>query len=549
MALQGVPTLAQFMPYQADSQQGYNQNQAGPKTPQYAPQAYAQQPYTQQYTQSQQSYAQPQYTAMAFQESRPANMPAEAVNPGNLMQPSPAPMSYDNSQAGNYQSSGYPSNDYQAGGYQSGGCATGNCGGGYNTFDSGCGVTGSYGGCNTGCNTGCDLGCCSQGCGGRRWFGGIYGLFMERAGNDWVPMGFAVDDATPYGYYPEQQDYVLNYDQVSSTSHAGAEIRLGFVLGGGNCGCGPRYALEAAYWGLAQEENSASYDVQVGDRLYGLVDYRGLQYDNGYIAGYRPVNHYYDYAPPTSDYATGWNDTAVQRLTVRSAFSMQNVEVNLLRLPLLSGGCATGCCDTGCGGCDSGMCGVNPSVGRGCCGSRCSVTTLVGVRYLRIDEDFSLTSDYIEDVGGGDYVDAITHSVEADNHLIGLQLGTNGTYQLGCAGRWALHCNANAGIYANHMSVNQSFDGDVQYLNGDDFAVATEDDDVAMVAELRAGMSYQFCCNWRLYSGYRALGVSGVALSYDQIPSNFSSPEQTNYVDSSGSLFVHGLQAGLEWTY
>lgn len=574
MALQGMPALAQFMPYQGNAYQGnanqaysqYQSHAAQQTNPQYAPQ----------------TYAPPQYTAMAYQgasaqgsSSRALNPAAEAVAPGYTQvpgytqQPAPAAQPNHNLQpmpsGGGYES--YPQS------YGQGGCASNACGG-YNTFDSGCGTggcstggrlfggrLGGYGRCGAGgcdvggCDSGCGVGSCFDGCGrgcGRKWFGGVYGLFMERAGSDWNPLAFSVADATPAGYYPAPADYVLNRDDVTNTQHGGAEIRLGYVLGGRDCcGCGPRYAIEVAYWGLAQQENVASYDDQTGERLYGMVDYRGLEYDNGYVAGYRPLNHYYDNAPPTADYATGWpNAIEVQRVTVSSTFSAQNIEVNLLRLPMLSSGC--GCATSSCGGCDAGGCGVNPCAGAPCRASRCSVTTLLGVRYMRFDEDFYLRSDYIEDPTGGAWVDWVQHNVEADNHLVGLQLGCNGIYHMGCSGRFALHCNTNAGIFGNHMEVRQYFsgNGDAQYDGGgNDFDIETEDDDIAMVAELRAGISCRVGCNWRLYTGYRAIGVSGVALSYDQIPSNFSSDQQVNYVNSEGSIFLHGLQAGLGCSY
>jgi len=544
MALYGAQTAVaqQFVPYTSGQNQGYSQYQA------YAPQQ-----------------APPQYTAMAFQgsDTRTSNQPVETIGPGsvqgsapmqnytsaptpgvNYAQPAPAPMSY--------------------GSYPPGGCASGTCGG-YNTFaGGGCGVGAPYGGCDTGCGGGgggyLGAGLGGRGC-GRQWFGGFYGLYMERAGNDWVPIAFSTPTANVPPYYPADTEYVINLQDVNETTHGGAEVRLGATFGGGGGGCGPRHAWEVAYWGLLEEDETAQvFDLTIdANRLYGMIDFRGLEYDPG--SGYRPVNDYYDYGPPTVDRSAPGPDVEIRSLTARSTFSAQNIEINLLRMPLLVGGGACGGCDAGgCGGCDSGGCGRigrrrllgRRGGGYGYAGPRYSVTTLVGARYLRFDEDFMYRTDF-ETIGVG--LGTMTYNAEADNHLIGLQLGCNGIYHMGCSGRWALHCNANAGIFGNHMEVNQRFDvptgGNLRYANGTnpDFDITAEDDDVAMIGEIRVGGSYQYSCKWRLFGGYRALGVSGVALSFEQIPSAFVTPAQTSYIDSNGSLFVHGLQGGVECTY
>ena len=47
----------------------------------------------------------------------------------------------------------------------------------------------------------------------------------------------------------------------------------------------------------------------------------------------------------------------------------------------------------------------------------------------------------------------------------------------------------------------------------------------------------------------RAMAISGVALSVDQIPQDFSNSEQTGLIDSDGSIIIHGIQAGVECRY
>ena len=557
----------QFVPYLGGQQQnsGYAQYQP------YAPQ------------QAQQQYP-PQYTAMAYQgsDTRATQQPAESIDPGPVQssapmqsyssvpaascncqaapaaaagygQPAPAPMSYES----------YPS----SGAYGSGAC------GAYNTFSGGgCGVGAPYGGCNTGCNTGCGVGggqgyldAGLRGCGcGCRWFGGFYGLYMERVGNPWKALAFSTLDTNPAGYYPTDNEVVLNLTDLDHDTFVGAEVRFGSTLGqGGPCGCGPRFGWEVAYWGLIEEDQTAvvTDTAADGDRLYGMMPHTGAFY-NG-----RPVRDYYDAGPPTANPA---GDTIrLRQLTARNSFSMQNLEVNLLHFPIAgggyysaaagggygggrgfgrrSGGGAGGCATGGCDSCAGGSCGA------GCgCRPRCSISGVVGVRYVRFDEDFMYRADFDNETAVT--TGFISHAVDVDSHLVGAQFGCNGIYHCGCAGRWALHCNTAVGVFGNHSEVWNRMDapvagGGVTLQNGDNFNLRYEDDQVAVLGELRAGASYQYSCNWRLFGGYRLLGISGVALAFDQISDQNISAAQTSYVDFDGSIFIHGLQAGVECTY
>ena len=589
IAMQGVPALAQFVPYTPNANQQYNQYQAHT-----APQYPAQQQLTQQQLNQQQfaqqqyapqQYAQPQYTAVAMQGSGTRQGGSatrqEFVGPAPAVQAAPVP-NYTAAPAADCNcqtpapAAAPVASTYES--YPVGGCASGTCGT-YNSFAPGCGVgaTGGYGG--GGVLGGGYLG--ARAGSGRQWFGGYYGLFLQRTRNDWIPLAFTTDQPAPF--YPARDDYVLNLQDVTETEHGGAEFRFGSTFGNAN-GCGPRHAWEAAYWGIIEEEASATFtdlDITAGDRLYLNLDFRGLEYDpdGAGPADYRPLNEYFSSAPPTFADPAGFDPIRLNSITVRNRFSAQNIEVNLLRLPGLSccssgccgaGGCSDGCAGGCCGGggCAGGSCGIGHGRlaglrgglrGRGgagfAVGPRYSLTSLVGVRYLRLDEDFFLDID-AENLNTGASI-PFTFASEADNQLVGIQLGCNGTYRLGQCGRWALHFGANAGIYGNHAEVTRSLNvpaaGDVRFVGGanDPFTtIETEDDGVATVAEFRVGGSYQYSCNWRLFGGYRALGVSGIALGFEQIPNDFSSPDQlAEYVNTSGSLFLHGLQAGAEYTY
>jgi len=571
VVLQGAGNaIAQFSPLPSQNQvytppQVYPQNQA---YTQNLNQIYSQNP-----TYPKTSM-QPQYTAMAFQPNggqaiapvaqaaAPAPMQtggyAAQAGPGcNTCQPAPV-ANYGTAPAASYNTA--PAADY--GSYDQSGCA-GN-GSGYNTF------SGGYGGIGSGLGLGARRG------GGRQWFGGFYGLYMERTGNPWRALAFSTPAANPAGYYPADNEVVLNLTDLDNDTFAGAEVRFGATLGqGGACGCGPRYAWEVGYWGLLEENRTAIVTDLAADtnRLYGMLSHTGAFY-NG-----RPVNDYFDYGPPTANPA---GDTIrIRQISARNSFSMQNLELNLLRFPVLGGGYYSaaaggaygggfgsgrglgrrgGSGGYGAGGCDSGSCGAggcNTCASGGCgagrgCASGFSATGLLGLRYVRIDEDFMFRSDFDNETAGT--TGFISRDVDVDNHLVGAQFGCNMIYRYGCSGRWAVHCNSVVGVFGNRSEVWNRMDapvagGDVTFNNGDTFDIRYEDDGIAVLGELRAGMSYQYSCNWRLFGGYRLLGISGVALAFDQVADQNISAAQASYVDSNGSIFIHGLQAGVEYTY
>jgi hypothetical protein len=139
-----------------------------------------------------------------------------------------------------------------------------------------------------------------------------------------------------------------------------------------------------------------------------------------------------------------------------------------------------------------------------------------------------------------------------ENNLFGAQIGCNGMYRIGC--KCGFHLNSAVGLYGNDVDVHQYFTSPtnlVQYIGtGEDFDVYADKTDVAMIGELRLGASYQYSCHCSLYGGWRVIGVTGIALATEQAPATFISAGQlANYVNSNGSMILHGLQAGVQWNY
>ncbi len=574
-----APVQAQYYP-QGNSSQGYPPHQAS--GPQYSggqqfmpgPQhSQAHYPQTQ-YAPQPQFRSQPQYVALAQQPGRngvpPIPQPTETVPQGPAIQQQPAQNYVPQTAPTNYSQGGHPQTDYEN--YSAAGCANGN----------GCENYGSYSQPNYSCGD-VGYGCCAPCAPRRHWFGGVYGLLMERTDCDYIPLAFRTPQPAD-GYYPTDDEIVLTTNDLDSDLQAGAEVRFGATFAcctgaggyGGGCdpcggcqnscgGCGT-LGWEVGYWGLIEDTTYASYSDTAAMRTYGMKSYQGLEYNHAGV--WRPLNHAVDYAPPTEDHFTAWGDIDmyVRNVEVSRSFSMQNVEWNLVCLPTIGGGCASTCDSCGGGGCDScgggncgGGCGNHGRLGGGCgaycySGPRCQCSTSLGVRYLRFDEEFMLRfSGDRWNTATDTYVDSYSnaHYIETDNHLVGFQVGGNGCYHLGCCGRVALHFSSNAGIYGNYIDVDQYMSGQVRYANGnqDAFNINANDENVAFVGELRLGASYQCSCHCRLYGGYRALGVSGVALSTSQLADPYMTPAQTSYVDCSGSIFLHGLQSGVEFMY
>lgn len=249
--------------------------------------------------------------------------------------------------------------------------------------------------------------------------------------------------------------------------------------------------------------------------------------------------------------APGTNEIRVLAQRVRQSFSVQNVEINLIRFPLCNYGVCGGGCNDGCNSC-------GPSV------PRFSMNGLCGVRYMRLDDDFQYGTFFTnfptspgdpQSYPGGMPLDddnVLLYDISVDNQLVGFQLGSNMCWNVTC--RCAAFWDTSFGIYNNHMSQYQRLynesGGMVRFQgSGENFAVRSSKNDVAFVGETRLGLGYQVSCNCRLTAAYRVIGVGGLASTVGQIPTDFSSAEYVSNIYSNSSLLLHGVQFGTEFKY
>jgi len=342
----------------------------------------------------------------------------------------------------------------------------------------------------------------------------------------------------------------------------GVEVRFGstFTSGGDECGpqgygadcvgCAPQlYAWEVAFWGIDRDiEWSTVTDFNPVDslRLYGMSNHAGLEYDPG--TGSNPLNIYYDYQMPIVPVAPVDGDVRVLAQRVRTNFRAYNLELNLLKFPVCNVVCGAGDCGPGC----------EPAA----CGPAFSMSALCGVRYFRVDDDFELASEFgtyaggvIPEVYNGfDYASAneLYHDIQVENHLVGVQLGSSMNYCI--ASRWNLFADTTFGLYNNHVNhyqrIYNPLGNVVQFTQELRTASARSDkNDVAFLGEVRLGGSYDVSCHWRAVLAYRAVAISGLALSTEQLRPEYSNWADMARVDSNSSIIIHGIQIGAECRY
>jgi hypothetical protein len=396
-----------------------------------------------------------------------------------------------------------------------------------------------------------------------------------------------------YPYYPQPPAKIMTSRDVDFDFRAGVEVRFGSTFtvgeasstcqtgcspygygygcngcngcnGGCNTGCGSctpptTYAWEVAWWGLDGDENIVYVDFNGTDRIYGMKSYVGLEHDRdgaGATYAYRPVNDYYDYEMPIIDPATapipqgtaGYARVVSQR--VRTDFRAQNLELNIMRFPVCDTGCG-GCnsCNS-CNGCDAGGC--NSCECEESCGGGLSMYGSCGVRYFSIDDDFMYgTQSEVYDGAAYGPAQWMDHYIDVENDLIGPQIGWTTDY---CCGKWNVFCNSTFGIFNNHSSVWQRMrDEDGNWArfvqDGSTYNIRSSKDSVAFLGELRVGTAYDITCNWRGVIAYRAIAITGVATSDEQLKANYADRYTAALIDSDNSVIVHGVQVGAECRY
>ena len=159
------------------------------------------------------------------------------------------------------------------------------------------------------------------------------------------------------------------------------------------------------------------------------------------------------------------------------------------------------------------------------------ITPLLGFRWIDFEDRYAASGQ----AASGPFTDL----VRGHNHLYGCQIGLDGRlfdhpapFQIGLV--------AKAGIYGNAAAQNND------YIDSSfDFSASASNAHLSFVGEIGLSVSYQFAKHFAVRAGYQALWLSGVALAPNQISATDFMAGQAG-VDTSGSLFCHGANVGLE---
>ncbi len=337
------------------------------------------------------------------------------------------------------------------------------------------------------------------------WYGSIAGLYMSRdLPNRYV---YAVDQV-------DLDDIRLSNLSADTDWEGGYELMLGHCLGRNT-------RIDFSFWQI-DDMNANAWAPGGANGLVSTYDFQGID------IGGTPMEDFFD-------------DSNGQDLIRSDRF--RNFELNLYYRPCSIGAFGG---DGGWGGC--GECGD--------CGSCCrwNVELLAGVRHFNFDERFlwaSVESPWNFGDNGGANEAFLASDVE--NHLTGFQIGALVDYYL--TKRVSIFAKPKVGVYGNHAKVDfhicrgdENAAGQSIY-SGEYFPVRASKNDVAFLAELEVGARWDITCHWSAFASYRAIAVTGIALSDEQIPFTPVDMHDIRGVDTNSELILHGATFGVQFAY
>ena len=161
------------------------------------------------------------------------------------------------------------------------------------------------------------------------------------------------------------------------------------------------------------------------------------------------------------------------------------------------------------------------------------ISTLAGVRYMNVDEDFLFNSTGM--AGTGELF------VEANNHAVGPQVGVEMMHPLG---NWMTTATVKGAVMLNSADVN------LRLVNAGAVEVANADDNLHFASVLEFGYygSYQLTPHINVRAGYEFWWLYGVAGVRGQVGSPVTLATGSR-VDSNNNVYFHGATVGLEMVW
>ncbi len=396
--------------------------------------------------------------------------------------------------------------------------------------------------------------------GAKPWFFGAGALIFNRIDNHNVPLSFRDDS-----YNTD----ILSTESARMGVTGGFEASIGRYF---NCG---RNAIQATYWGLYPTEQIELQSRTVAGEYTSRIPFTYMNMSGTPGAPGVPYSVY------------DWYDNAFAHELRRSS-NYHNVEVNLLGFGIggasrnfnmatagsmfsgVGGGRGANSCGycggAGCGSCGTGSCGPAQSryaTGPCCltapaCGSRLSLTWLGGFRYFHFADNLQYAAS-LDDGVINRSADDLYYIVNTTNNLFGFQLGSRADY---CVGRRAnLYGSGKVGLYNNRSRLLTRLGTDTENAtlddtrppvnpnNGGEYDFDVTNNDLAFLSEIGTGIGIRFSPKWTGTVGYRAVILSGVATSPDNVRHTFANFNDIVDYDRSSTMILHGLNVGALYNF
>jgi len=174
-------------------------------------------------------------------------------------------------------------------------------------------------------------------------------------------------------------------------------------------------------------------------------------------------------------------------------------------------------------------------------GEQVTLEYLAGLRYFKASEDLAMQMDDFSFVG------------QDDNHLLGLQAGALLNWQP--QQQLEIHAGVKFGVFVNSIDHQMRFQGTNGFVySGSDASTqhlnhALDTSDVATLGQLDVGFTYHWSDRFRLTSGYRMVGVTGLSLTTNQLSQDLADLAENPSVHTNGSILLHGTYIGMEYDF
>lgn len=184
-----------------------------------------------------------------------------------------------------------------------------------------------------------------------------------------------------------------------------------------------------------------------------------------------------------------------------------------------------------------------------------TVNWLVGVRFLKFDDDLLFSSLSTGTWGGAGGVNEGYLGDKVENNLVGFHVGFQARSPQWY--RFSTFLTTKFGIFNNHIKNDfmlyrgDGYNAQVQPAAGvaGSYPVHSTANILSTVAEINLGIDWNF--NERISAGigYRVIAISGIGLADNQIPFYIVDIPEINRVDSNGDLLLHGAFANLTFGF